>query len=191
MTPIQCINRPTHVLLVRTIVARALSCWNWKCALMSALARSVVYVAAMAHSRVDKGAVVLVEMVYVTLTAGVYAGLQQRALGIRSRLLGNFTVAFAVPVFAQVLDWAAHRVAGAASPARATIAVCSFAVISALFHLHVMRNGVFLTGGEGHSLAGDFQRIPRLLAGFVAKPFVLVANALTRPAAPFESDAAI
>ncbi len=159
---------------------------------MSAVARSLVYLAAMTHSRVDKGAVVLVEIAYVTLTAGIYAGLQQQALNLRSRLLGNVTVAFGVPVLAQALDWAAHRLAGAASPSRATVAVCIFAIISALFHLHVMRNGVFLTGGQGHSLAGDFRRIPRLLAGFVAKPFILLANLLTRPAAaPLESDAAI
>ena len=88
--------------------AQAIVCWNWKCALMSATARSLVYLAAMARTGLQSGLpVVLVEMVYVTLTAGLYAGLQQRALGFRSRLLGNLTVVLAVPMLAQILDWLA------------------------------------------------------------------------------------
>ncbi len=114
----------------------------------------------------------LVEIAYVTLTAGVYAGLQQRALGLRSRLLGNAIVAAGVPALAQVLDWLAHRAVGAAVPARATIAVSLFTGVSALFHLFVMRRGVFLTG-RGCSLLDDFRRIPRLVAAFVVAPVVL------------------
>lgn len=62
------------------ILAHACACWNWKCALLSASARSLVYLAALArsgsHSRLG---LVAVEMVYVILTAGIYAGMQQRA----------------------------------------------------------------------------------------------------------------
>lgn len=167
------------------------SCWNWKCAVLSATARSLVYLAAMAHTgRAGSRAIVLVEMAYVTLTAGVYAALQQRALGLRSRSLGNLIVALGVPGLAQVLDWTAHRVTGAVAPNRATLAVCIFAAISALFHLHVMRNGVFLTG-RGRSLADDFRRIPRLVAGFVSRPFGLLAARIARPTTALESDAAL
>ena len=172
-------------------VAQVFSCWNWKCAIMSATARSLVYVAAMAHSsRADRGAVVLVEIAYVALTAGIYAALQQRALGMRSRVLGNCMVVLGVPALAQILDWATHRVTGAAASGRATISVCIFAAVSALFHLHVMRNGVFLTGHD-RSLGDDFRRIPRLIAGFVAKPFVLLAAWFARPADALESEAAL
>jgi hypothetical protein len=102
------------------ILARAFACWNWKCALLSATARSIVYLAAMTRTGLHGGlSIVLVEMAYVTLTAGVYAGMQQRALDFRSRLLGNLTVAFGVPWLALILDWLAHRAAGAQAPARA------------------------------------------------------------------------
>jgi hypothetical protein len=151
--------------------AQAFACWNWKCALMSAAARSMVYLAAMTRSGLKGGlSIVLVEMAYVTLTSGLYAGLQQRALGFGSRLLGNLTVVFGVPGLAQILDWITHRAAGAAAPGRATLAVCVFATVSALFHLHVMRRGAFLTGRKGRSLVDDFRRIPRLTAGFVLAP---------------------
>ncbi len=124
--------------------------------------------------------VVLVEMAYVTLTSGLYAGLQQKALGVRSRLLGNAIIIFGVPWLAQAFDWLAHRAAGAQAPPKATLAVLFYATISALFHLYVMRRGAFLTGCEGRSLRNDLRRVPRLIGGFVIVPVVLVSAGAAR-----------
>ena len=168
----------------------ALACWNWKCALMSAVARSVVYLLAMAHgSPHSRLAVITVEMGYVILTAGLWAGLQQMALGLRSRIMGNLAVAVAVPGLSQLFDWLAHRAAGATAPPHATLAVCVFAGISALFHLHVMRRGAFLSG-HGRSLAEDFRRIPRLAAGFILQPLGLISSQALKLARIVESEAA-
>ena len=171
--------------------AQVFSCWNWKCALLSATARSLVYLAVLARSRPHgRLSIILVEVAYVTLTAGLYAGLQQRALVLRSQQLGNFVVAFAVPALAQLLDWLAHRAVGAAVPARAIWAVSVFTLISALFHLYVMRRGVFLSG-RGLSIRDDFRRIPRLLAAFVLAPVVLLRSLAIRPTNAAESEAAL
>ncbi len=173
------------------LYAQALSCWNWKCALLSATARSLVYLAAMARTGSNgRLAVVVVEIAYVTLTAGLYAGLQQKALGFRSRLLGNLTIAFAVPGLAQLLDWLAHCAAGAVAPPRATLAVCIFTAVSALFHLYVMRRGVFLSG-RGCSLLDDFRRIPRLIAGFVVRPIIVISALSLRLVRTIESQTAL
>jgi hypothetical protein len=170
---------------------QAFSCWNWKCALLSATARSIVYLAALARSRPHgRLSIILVEISYVVITAGIYAGLQQRALGFGSRLLGNLIVALGVPALAQILDWVAHRAVGAAVPFRATLAVSVFAAVSALFHLYVMRRGVFLTN-RGRSLADDFRRIPRLIAGFVVAPVAWFTRLAGRPARAAESEAAL
>jgi hypothetical protein len=157
---------PQHSLLLK----QAFAYWNWKCALMSATARSLVYLAAMAHTG-PHGVlpVVLVEVGYVTLTAGVYAGMQQNALRLRSRLLGNLIVVLGVPGLAQTLDWFTHRLTHTVATHRTILAVSFFAVLSALFHLHVMRNGGFLTG-QDCSLLDDFRRVPRFIAGFVLRP---------------------
>lgn len=157
-----------------------MTCWNWKCALMSATARSLVYLAAMSRSGPHhRSAGVLIEIAYVTLTAGIYAGLQQKALGLRSRLLGNIIIVVAVPGMAQALDWVAHRVTDASAPPTGTLAVSIFAAISALFHLHVMRNGVFLSG-QGRSLLHDFRRMPRLIAEFLLRPAALLTASIAR-----------
>jgi hypothetical protein len=72
------------------------------------------------------------------------------------------------------------------------LAVCVFAALSALFHLHVMRKGAFLSG-QGRSLLDDFRRIPRLVAGFVLSPVALCAGLLvglsSRLARTVESEA--
>ena len=171
--------------------AQVLACWNWKCALLSATARSIVYLAALARTGSHKRlSIVLVEIAYVTLTAGIYAGLQQRALGLRSRLLGNFTIAVGVPALSQILDWLAHRAVGAPVPLRAMIAVSIFTLVSALFHLFVMRRGVFLSG-HGRTLADDFRRIPRLVAGFVAAPVVFAMSLAGHAEAAAESETAL
>ena len=174
-----------------SLLAVLLSSWNWKCALMSAAVRSLIYLVALAKGGGHAAAViVLVETGYVTLTAGVYAGLQQQALRLRSRWLGNLIVVAGVPMLAQSLDCLAHRLSGPPVASRALIAVSIFAMISALFHLHVMRNGVFLSG-QGRSLAQDFRNMPRLIAEFVARPVVLAAAMVSRAVQPVESEAVL
>jgi hypothetical protein len=173
-------------------LAQVCSCWNWKCALMSATARSLVYLAATIRTGLRGSlAIVLVEVAYVTLTAGIYAGMQQRALGLRTRWLGNLIVALGVPALAQTMDWITHRLTGPAVAPKAILAVCIFTLLSALFHLHVMRNGAFLTGGKGRSLVDDFRRMPRLIAGFVIKPVTLLSARLPRATSAVESEAAL
>ena len=175
----------------RSLGTQVLACWNWKCALLSATARSLVYLVAMARTGIRGSlAVVLVEVAYVTLTAGIYAGMQQKALGLRSRLLGNFLIVVGVPGLSLALDWLTHRVMGAPAPARATLAVCFFAALSALFHLHVMRNGAFLSG-QGRSLFNDFRRMPRLIATFVLKPVAFMSAWLPRAGAAAGSEPAL
>ena len=148
------------------LLRQAFFCWNWKCALLSATARSLVYLAAMSRKGLQASLwVVLVEIAYVTLTAGVYAGMQQKALAVRPRLVGSLIITVGVPSLAQIMDWTAHRVTGAAVTGKATLAVCLFAGISALIHLHLMRRGAFLTG-IGTSLADDV----RSVFTFAARP---------------------
>ena len=174
-----------------SLLKQAFAYWNWKCALMSATARSLVYLAAIARTGLHGALpVVLVEVGYVTLTSGVYAGLQQNALRLRSRLLGNMIVVLAVPGLAQVLDWLTHHLIHTAATGRTILAVSFFAALSALFHLHVMRNGGFLTG-QGHSLLDDFRRVPRFVAGFVLRPVDFFTARMSRPARTVEPEGAL
>ena len=171
--------------------AQAFACWNWKCALLSAAARSIVYLAAMARTRSHGSlAIVLVEMAYVTLTAGIYAGHAAEGPGLPLPPARQSDRGLGVPALAQFLDWLTHHAAGAAAPARANLAVCIFTAVSALFHLYIMRRGVFLTG-HGRSLVDDFRRMPRLIAGFVLWPVAIFPALSLRLTRTIESEAAL
>src|ERR1700756_4080745 len=99
------LHNPVMLQPTRPLLRQALSCWNLKCALLSAVTRSAVYLAAMSRKGFQGSlAVVLVEIAYVTLTAGVYAGMQQKALNLRPRLLGSLIITVGVPALAQILD---------------------------------------------------------------------------------------
>ena len=75
-------------------------------------------------------------------------------------------------------------------PFRAILAVSIFAAVSALFHLFVMRRGVFLSG-HGRSLCDDFRRIPRLIAGLVVAAVTLLSALAGRATRAAESEAAL
>jgi hypothetical protein len=146
----------------------------------------------MAHSNLHGGlAVVAVELGYVSFTGGLYAGLQQRALSFRSRLLGDLTIVVGVPGLAQALDWLTHRAAHAAAPGGAMVVLCVFSITSAIFHLHVMRRGAFITGTAGRTLVDDFRRMPRLIAEFVVRPITVVGNFAVRWTRTAQSEAAL
>jgi hypothetical protein len=154
--------------------------------------RSAFYLAAMARTGAHgRFAAVAVEIAYVTSTAGLYAGMQQRALALRSRLLGSLVVVVGVPSLAQGLDWLAHRAIGQLAPTRALFAVCLFTLLSALFHLRVMRRGVFLTGRAGCTLSDDFRRMPRLVLAFLLIPREFLSSVAFRSIRPPETEGAL
>jgi hypothetical protein len=66
-----------------------------------------------------------------------------------------------------------------------------FTLISALFHLHVMRRGVFLTGHAGSTLADDFRRMPRLVLGFILRLMAPLSTLNSRIAGSAESEASL
>jgi len=176
--------------LRRQIFNRIRSSWNWKCALLSATDRSIVYLIAMARTgSTGKLGIILIEIAYVTLTAGLYAGLQQQALRLRSRLLGNLTVALIVPGLSQIFDWLVHLASGSPIPPRALVSVWVFTLLSAAFHLHIMRRGTFITGHGEHSILDDFRRIPRLTLGFILWPYSSITTLIARRSRDLNAEA--
>ncbi len=148
-----------------------LACWNWKSAILSGVIRSATYfilVARQGHHAGLRSAAV--EAVYVALTAGIYSGLQQRAMRLEPRRLANLTILAAVPLSAQLIDFLVQRAAHTPGLATATIGMVGWGLLSASFHLHLMRNGAMLVGAEGRSFGNDLKRIPRLVGTFVASP---------------------
>lgn len=155
--------------------------WNWKSAILSALIRSFVYLLATRKHGFHTGLhAVLAEVFYVAFTAGIYSALQQGALDLQPKWLSNSLIVVGVPVLSQSVEYTIHLAAGTPNLRVATISIMIFGFISALFHLHVMRNGALLVGNKSRPFSEDLKRMPLLVAGFLATPFVAVVETTRR-----------
>lgn len=142
--------------------------------------RSFVYLlTTMKHGWHSELHAIAAEMFYVALTAGIYAALQQGALDVRPRWLSNLLIVLAVPVLSQTVEYTVHAAAGTPNLKTATISILSFGLISAMFHLHVMRKGAMLVGSKSRPFSDDLKRMPALVASFLAAP-VIAAIDVTR-----------
>jgi hypothetical protein len=147
--------------------------WNWKVALMTAVLRGLVCVAALwhmeTHARNHFGAV---EAAFVLLTCGFFSALQQQSLSIRSELLAWFSCVVVVPLTSLGCDAALHFWLDGRQTRQLGTAALVFTVLSATFHWHIIRNGSLLVGEESHSLGTDLKRIPMLTATYFAAPAI-------------------
>ena len=142
--------------------------WNWKTASITAGIRALVFLLAIGHHR-DGGAA-LVEIAYVTLTSGFFSAVQQGLLSAEPEWLANLGIVVAVPIASQTIDSLIHMAAGTHDLMAATISLMAYALISAAFHLHVMREGAMLKGAGARSFLNDLTRVPQLVASFVSWP---------------------
>lgn len=159
---------PTRLLLALTYPFR---CWNWKSALLSVTLRSIALFLLVAHRGSHAGLrAAFIEACYVALTAGIWAALQQGALAVDPRWLGNLLIVVVVPVLAQSADYTIQHHLGTPGMRTASIGMVFWGVLSASFHLYLMRHGAMLVGDSSPSLARDFKRMPRLILGFILVP---------------------
>lgn len=151
----------------------ALTHWNWKVALVTAVLRGLVCVAALRHmehhARNHFG---VVEAAFVLLTCGFFSALQQQSLRIRAEMLAWFSCVVVVPLTSLACDAGLHFWLDGRRTRQLGVAALAFTVLSATFHWHMIRNGALLVGEESHSLKTDLQRIPRLTISYFTTPAI-------------------
>lgn len=145
--------------------------WNWKAAVITAIFRGVACMAALRHVHPHaRQHFSVVEMVYVLLTAGIFSAWQQQALGIRNRYFSWLVVVVIVPLTSLGADALAHILLDHINAQALGWSALAFTLASAMFHWHVMQNGVMLVGEQSRSLSSDISQLPGLLLSFVATP---------------------
>jgi hypothetical protein len=149
----------------------ALTHWNWKVVLITAICRAIACMAALrhtqAHAREHFG---LVEAGYVLLTAGVFSALQQQSLGIKTRRLAWLVTVIIVPLVSLGADVLVHQWLDQVNAHTLGIGALAFTLISAMFHWHIMQHGAMLVGESSSSFWTDMKRMPKLLLSFVTEP---------------------
>jgi hypothetical protein len=151
----------------------ALTHWNWKVALMTAVLRGSACVLALRHmehhARNHFG---VVEAAFVMLTCGFFSALQQQSLQIRSERLAWLTCVVVIPLTSLSCDAGLHFWLDGRDTRQLGPVALIFTLVSAPFHWHIIRNGALLVGEESHSFFTDLKRIPRLTLSYGALPLI-------------------
>lgn len=156
--------------------------WNWKSALLGALLRASFYFTvykASKESWLVTMTAVLVELTFRFITSGISGALVQSFRKATPAWLATMIVSISLPIFSHTVEFFTHYAqeeyfsnvfAAAENKARQKAFAVSvlISVLSALFNIFMMRNGVLLVGAgeETKSLWGDMKRIPLLVYEF-------------------------
>ena len=163
---------------------QVLTRWNWKSALMGALLRASFYFTVYKASReswIVTMTAVTVELSFRFFTSGISGSLVQSFRRAKPEWLATTIVSIILPVFSHTVEFLTHwgqekyfanvfaaSINNARQKAFAVSVLVS--VMSALFNIYIMRQGVLLVGAgeETKSLWSDLKSIPWMIVQFVS-----------------------
>lgn len=156
--------------------------WNWKSALLGAVLRGSFYFAVYKASRESwlvTMTAVLVEFSFRFFTSGISGALVQSFRKAKPAWLATLIVSISLPIFSHTIEFFTHYAqetyfynvfAASENKSRQIAFTVSVlvSILSAIFNIFIMRNGVLLVGAgeETKSLWDDFKRIPFLVYEF-------------------------
>lgn len=154
--------------LVRRPRLHFVSRWHWKSALLSSLLRGFVFLGINVRHGAQAGLQAMgAEIAFCALTAGFFGSLIQSFRKAKPDWAATAAILFLVPAVSHLIEFLIHWASGTVELKKSILASVAVSAVSALFHLHVMRQGVFLVDGSGHTLAEDLKRIPAMIASFL------------------------
>jgi hypothetical protein len=170
------VRAPYHHLIER---------WNWKSALTSAIIRGAIFFSAnlSVGMRAAVGAMV-VDWSFRALLCGVTGSITQSLRKAEPAWAATLTAIVVLPAFSHAIEFLVHWVHGTPKLATSIIASVAFTILSTLFNLYAMRQGVLLVHQGGKSLTYDFIMMPRVVLGFVAFGPLLLWRAAQRRSVP-------
>lgn len=160
--------------------------WNWKSAVTSTLIRGAIFFSAnlSAGLRAALGAM-LADWSFRALLCGVSGSVTQSLRKAEPAWAATLSAIVLLPAFSHAVEFAVHWLHGTPKLAASILASVGFTILSTLFNLYAMRQGVFVVEEQdGKSLAYDFAMMPRMIAGFVALVPTLLWRAAQRRNVP-------
>ncbi|NNE99044.1 MAG: hypothetical protein HKN25_08500 [Pyrinomonadaceae bacterium] len=156
--------------------------WNWKSAFLGALLRASFYFTVYQAAR-EKGIViltaVLVEVSFRFMTSGISGALVQSFRKARPAWIATIIITVTLPIFSHTVEFVTHYaqeeyfsdvLPAAQNSARQQAFAVSVlvSVLSAMFNIFMMRNGVLLVGAgeDSKSFISDLRNIPYLVSEF-------------------------
>jgi hypothetical protein len=142
--------------------------WNGKAALLSAMFRGGIFLAASIKSHhAGRSSGVLAEALFGAVSAGFFGTLTQSLRFAEPEWVAELLLAGIFPLAFQIGDFFFHAALGTQVFRIGMIASAVFTVFSSLFNLYIMRRGTLLVGEEGKPFKEDLGSLPRLALLFV------------------------
>jgi len=146
--------------------------WNWKSAIFSSLTRGAVFFTATASAGLNAAlGAMYAEFAYRSITAGFYGALTQNFRRAEPRWQASLAAGVGIPVFSHAVEFAIHSLRGTPNLRATILASICFTIVSTLFNLHAMREGVLVVGENAGSVASDLRALPRTIVSFLTSPF--------------------
>lgn len=162
--------------------AQIITRWNWKSAFLGSMLRGSFYFSVYQAAR-EKGIViltaVLVEVVFRFITSGISGALIQSFRKAKPAWIATMIITVSLPAFSHTIEYITHYaqeeyfseiLPAAENSARQQAFAVSVlvSVLSAMFNIFMMRNGVMLVGAgdESKSFVSDLRNIPYLVSEF-------------------------
>jgi hypothetical protein len=154
--------------LVQNPWRRVLRRFNSKAALLSAIFRGAIFLAASIKSHhAGRSGAALAEAVYGATCSGFFGTLAQALRFATPQWQAQLVLAGIFPVLFQIGDYCFHSALEGHVIRSGMIASAVFTALSALFNLYVMRRGTLLVGDEGKPFYHDLGTLPKLALFFV------------------------
>jgi hypothetical protein len=143
--------------------------WNWKSALLSVTLRAPVFlVATLRRGFAAMSVAVVVEALYSAAISGCYGAFVQKLRHARPAWAAGLLIVIAMPAVLFWFDYLLHLATAMPNLKGSMAAAGIFSLLSSLFNWFLMSRSSLLVGQEGHSLANDLKRMPRLIVDFLA-----------------------
>lgn len=142
--------------------------WNWKSSLFSSVCRGALFFAVNAGAGTNAAlGAMYAEFAYRSLSAGFYGAITQQFRRAEPRWAAGWMVGGGIPVVSHAIEFAVHWLRGTPHLRSSVIASVCFTVVSTLFNVHAMREGVLLAGEGSGSLQSDLRSLPGLIVSFI------------------------
>jgi hypothetical protein len=154
--------------------------WNWKAALLSAVARGTLFFVVNATVGLEAGLRALAtEFLFRIGASGFLGGLTQSLSRIDPPWRGAVAALVLLPAAGHLAEYVVHSAAGTARLTASVGASIGVTCISTLFHLFAMRRGVLVAGPRGRSLRDDLRVMPRTVGLFALAGWRLTVAIVT------------
>ncbi|MFN0122445.1 MAG: hypothetical protein ACKV2V_18270 [Blastocatellia bacterium] len=142
--------------------------WNWKTALLSALARGgLFFMTTLPAGAAAATAALGTELSYRAVLTGMLGALLQALRNAQPAWLATLLVMAIIPVLSHVIEWLVHRARGTQNLGSGILLSLCFTALSTAFNLFAMRRNALLTGPGGASMGHDLRRLPGLACAFL------------------------